>query len=90
MRKTESSDHVHCVLDPGCASRRLFEVVSGKWSPLVVMALKGGGKKRYGELRRELRGVSQKMLIQTLRQLETNGLVEREVIRSSRPKWSTR
>ena len=78
MRKTES-EHVHCVLDPGCASRRLFEAVSGKWSPLVVMALKDGGKKRYGELRRELRGVSQKMLIQTLRQLETNGLVEREV-----------
>jgi DNA-binding HxlR family transcriptional regulator len=67
------------VLDPGCASRRLFEAVSGKWSPLVVMALKGGGKRRHGELRRELGGVSQKMLIQTLRQLETNGLVEREV-----------
>jgi DNA-binding HxlR family transcriptional regulator len=57
MRKTES-DHVHCVLDPGCVSRRLFEAVSGKWSPLVVMALKDGGKKGYGELRRELRGVS--------------------------------
>lgn len=78
MGKTEAG-HVHCVLDPGCASRRLFEAVSGKWSPLVVMALKGGGKRRHGELRRELRGVSQKMLIQTLRQLETNGLVEREV-----------
>jgi DNA-binding HxlR family transcriptional regulator len=78
MRKTES-EHVHCVLDPGCASRRLFEAVSGKWSPLVVMTLKDGGKKRHGELRRELGGVSQKMLIQTLRQLETNGLVEREV-----------
>jgi DNA-binding HxlR family transcriptional regulator len=78
MRKAES-EHVHCVLDPGCASRRLFEAVSGKWSPLVVMALEDGGKKRHGELRRELRGVSQKMLIQTLRQLETNGLVEREV-----------
>ena len=46
---------------------------------MVGMALKDGGKKRYGELRREVRGVSQKMLIQTLRQLKTNGLVEREV-----------
>ena len=78
MSKTES-EHVHCVLDPGCASRRMFEAVSGRWSPLVVMALKGGGKRRHGELRRELGGVSQKMLIQTLRQLETNGLVERGV-----------
>ena len=42
------------------------------------MALKEG-KKRHGELKRELEGISQKMLIQTLRNLERNGLVEREV-----------
>jgi DNA-binding HxlR family transcriptional regulator len=40
------------VLEPACASRRLFEAISGKWSPLVVMALKDGEKKRPGELRR--------------------------------------
>ena len=44
MRKIQI-DHVHCVLDPECAPRRLFEAISGKWSPLVVMALKDGGKK---------------------------------------------
>jgi DNA-binding HxlR family transcriptional regulator len=71
-------EHVHCVPDPGCASRRLFEAVSGKWSPLVVMTLKGGTR-RHGEPRWELGGVSQKMLIQTLGQLEANGLVAREV-----------
>jgi DNA-binding HxlR family transcriptional regulator len=70
--------HSHCVLDPGCASRNVFEVVSGRWGPLVIMALKGETK-RHGELRRELEGISQKMLIQTLRNLEHNGLVEREV-----------
>jgi hypothetical protein len=42
------------------------------------MALKDETK-RHGELRRELKGISQKMLIQTLRNLEHNGLVEREV-----------
>ena len=78
MGETQAQ-HVHCVLDPACASRRLFEAISGKWSPLVVMALKDGGKKRHGMLRRELGGISQKMLIQTLRGLEHNGLVEREV-----------
>jgi DNA-binding HxlR family transcriptional regulator len=72
------AQHAHCVLDPACASRRLFEAISGKWSPLVVMALKDG-KKRHGELRRGLGGISQKMLIQTLRNLERNGLVERKV-----------
>ena len=77
MDKTREA-HSHCVLDPGCGARRIFEVVSGRWGPLVVMALKRG-KKRHGELRRELGGISQKMLIQTLRNLEHNGLVEREV-----------
>jgi DNA-binding HxlR family transcriptional regulator len=70
--------HSHCVLDPGCASREVFEVISGRWGPLAIMALKDGTK-RHGELRRELEGISQKMLIQTLRNLEHNGLVEREV-----------
>lgn len=78
MGKTQAQ-HAHCVLDPACASRRLFEAISGKWSPLVVMALKDGEKKRHGELRRGLEGISQKMLIQTLRDLERNGLVERKV-----------
>lgn len=77
MDATENA-HSHCVLDPKCGAREVFEVVSGRWGPLVVMALKGG-KRRHGELRRELEGVSQKMLIQTLRNLERNGLVEREV-----------
>jgi len=70
--------HSHCVLDPRCASRRVFEAVSGRWGPLVIMALKEDTK-RHGELRRELKGISQKMLIQTLRNLEHNGLVAREV-----------
>ena len=77
MGETQAQ-HDHCVLDPACASRRLFEAISGKWSPLVMMALKDG-KKRHGELRRGLGGISQKMLIQTLRNLERNGLVERKV-----------
>lgn len=77
MDTTEDA-HSHCVLDPGCASRKVFEAVSGRWGPLVIMALKAETK-RHGELRREIRGISQKMLIQTLRNLEHNGLVEREV-----------
>ena len=77
MDKTAEA-HSHCVLDPGCASRKVFEAVSGRWGPLVIMALKGETK-RHGELRRELKGISQKMLIQTLRNLEHNGIVKREV-----------
>lgn len=76
--ETMDSVHSHCVLDPRCGAREVFEVVSGRWGPLAIMALKDGTK-RHGELRRELEGGSQKMLIQTLRNLEHNGLVTREV-----------
>jgi DNA-binding HxlR family transcriptional regulator len=75
--KTKESAHSHCVLDPGCGAREVFEVVTGRWGPLAIMALEEG-KKRHGELGRELEGISQKLLIQTLRNLERNGLIERE------------
>ena len=53
MEITESA-HSHCVLDPRCGAREVFKAVTGRWGPLVVMALKGG-KGRHGELRRESR-----------------------------------
>jgi len=77
VNETEGA-HSHCVLDPGCASRRVFEAVSGRGGPLVIMAVKAGTK-THGVLRRELRGVSQKVLSQTLRNLGGSGLVKREV-----------
>jgi DNA-binding HxlR family transcriptional regulator len=67
------------VLSQDCASRRALELVSEKWTALVVYALVGGPK-RHADLLRMIEGVSQKMLTQTLRRMETDGLVEREVV----------
>jgi DNA-binding HxlR family transcriptional regulator len=53
-------------------------LIADKWAVLVITTL-AGGCIRYNALRRELAGVSQKMLTQTLRDLECNGLVERTV-----------
>ncbi len=55
-----------------------LELVSGKWTILVVFALKQGPR-RLSDLQRMIEGISQKMLIQTLRKLECYGLVERTV-----------
>ena len=60
----------------GCASRTALEVIANKWTHLAVCALRDGPM-RFGELRRRLEGVTQKMLTQTLRTLERNGLVTR-------------
>lgn len=64
-----------------CPSRMLLDRVSDKWVSLVLVAL-GDGTLRYSELSRRLAGVSQKMLTQTLRALERDGLVERTVTAS--------
>jgi len=61
-----------------CPARHVLSVLSDKWVGLVVSAL-GERPKRYSELRREIAGVSQKMLTQTLRTLEREGLVHRTV-----------
>jgi len=60
----------------GCASRTALEVIANKWTHLAVCALRDGPM-RFGELRRRLQGVTQKMLTQTLRTLERNGLATR-------------
>jgi DNA-binding HxlR family transcriptional regulator len=74
----EEVGHTHCVLDPRCGSRELFDLITGKWAVLLISSL-ADGPKRSNALHREVEGISQKMLVQTLRGLEANGLVERKV-----------
>ena len=62
----------------GCPSRQLLDTLSDKWVVLVLVAL-GAGPLRHAELARQIAGVSQKMLTQTLRALERDGLVTRTV-----------
>src|SRR6266478_3848385 len=66
------------VYDEGYPSRRLFDLIGNKWTPIIVYIL-GQGTKRYGELQRHLPDVSKKMLTQTLRALEEHGLLRRTV-----------
>jgi len=64
-----------------CPSRQLLDRLSDKWVTLVMVALEGGPR-RYSQLSRTIAGVSQKMLTQTLRTLERDGLVSRTVTAS--------
>ena len=67
------------VFDQNCESRQALELISDKWTALIVYALVDGPH-RHGELRRTVDGISQKMLTQTLRRMEAEGLIEREVL----------
>jgi DNA-binding HxlR family transcriptional regulator len=72
------------VLNQNCPSRRALALIADKWTVLVIYAL-FKGTKRYGELQRMIEGVSKKMLTQTLRDLEANGLIQRQVFASVPP-----
>jgi DNA-binding HxlR family transcriptional regulator len=60
-------------------------VMGGKWKPLILFHL-GHGKRRFGELRRLVAGVSEKMLIQQLRELQADGIVDRADFKEVPPK----
>ena len=66
------------VFDLSCPSRRVLDRVGNKWTLLVVECLQEGTH-RFSELRRRIGGVSQKVLTQTLRRMERDGLVTRTV-----------
>ncbi len=61
-----------------CPTRGILSRLAEKWTMLTLAALQGGPM-RFGALRRQIQGVSQKMLTQTLRSLEGDGLVTRKV-----------
>jgi DNA-binding HxlR family transcriptional regulator len=67
-----------CVLDQTSDVRQILDLIADKWTALVILAL-SRGTHRYSELHRTIGGVSQKMLTQTLRSLETSGLIDRKV-----------
>ena len=73
------------VYNEHCPTRMVLDRIADKWTVLVIGALENETK-RFGQLRREIGGVSQKMLTQTLRGLERDGLVARVVYASVPPK----
>jgi DNA-binding HxlR family transcriptional regulator len=65
------------VFPAGCPSRTLLDHVTSKWGVLILIALSEGSQ-RWSDLRRRAEGISEKMLAQTLKTLERDGLVSRD------------
>ncbi len=59
-----------------CGLDASIRLIGGKWKPLILFFL-AAGPKRYGELKRCVRGVSDKVLIQQLKEMEAHGIVAR-------------
>ena len=73
------------VLEEGCATRQALERLASKWRVLLLYALQDGPQ-RHADLRRRVAGISQKVLTDTLRGMEADGLVERRVLKQSAPR----
>lgn len=61
-----------------CPTRHLLDQIADKWSMLALIAI-DSAPRRFNALKREIEGISQKVLTQTLRRLERNGLISRSV-----------
>ena len=67
------------VKDPGpCAIHGLMEVLARPWTMHILWTLSTGGPTRFGALRRQVEGISSRVLTQRLRELEEKGIVFRE------------
>ncbi len=62
-----------------CPSRLILDRIADKWTTLIIGILAQAERRRFNELRRMVGGISQKMLTQTLRDLERDGLVKRTI-----------
>lgn len=71
---------------PGCPVEAAISLIDGKWKCLVLWHLLDEGTLRFNELRRRIPGVTQRMLTNQLRELETDGLLHREVYPQVPPK----
>lgn len=80
LRKLPPGD----VFDANCPSRSVIQMLADKWTMLVIQAL-SSGPMRFSELRRHINGVTQKMLTQSLRSLERDGLATRTVYATTPP-----
>ncbi|WP_262059109.1 winged helix-turn-helix transcriptional regulator [Streptomyces sp. STR69] len=85
QERTEEQNFPYSVFAKACPSRGTLEHVTGRWGGLTLCALHEGSL-RFNELRRRVDGVSEKMLSQTLHQLERDGLVLRDAQPTNPPR----
>ena len=83
---TQQDDLRANILTSACPSRTVMRHLTDRWTPLIVAVLSEQPVARFGELKVSIQGVSPKVLTQTLRSMERDGLVARKVTASIPPR----
>lgn len=79
MRKTEKHEPLcEDIAGRDCGLKRIIDKIGGKWKIMILCVIDKNEVVRYGELRRSIHGITNTMLANSLKELETDGLVERK------------
>ena len=76
----------YCSHPFGCSVEATLSVIGGRWKPVIIFNLLQSETLRFGELKKAIDGVTQRMLTNQLRELEADGIVHREVYPQVPPK----
>ncbi len=79
-------DKNNCDGPYGCSVGTTLAVIGGRWKPIIIFKLLQNEVLRFGELKKEIQGVTQRMLTQQLRELETDKIISRKVYAEVPPK----
>ncbi|MEM7044112.1 MAG: helix-turn-helix domain-containing protein [Pseudomonadota bacterium] len=85
-KPAEDNDDLLDKFDARYPARRVLDLIGDKWTPIVLYCLSVREVRRFNELHHQIPGLSKKMLTQTLRKLERDGLLVRTVYAQSPPK----
>jgi DNA-binding HxlR family transcriptional regulator len=86
VRYAPTSKVEHTAATAAVGVEQAFKILEGRWKLVILFHLFGGKLLRFSDLERAISGISQKMLIQQLRQMESDGIVRRIVHHQVPPK----
>src|SRR5690349_4479510 len=79
MRKSNSTNSINQqMINASCGMAYSLTIIGGRWKPAILCRLLFGPR-RYGELKKSIEGISERMLVAQLKELEKYGIVERHV-----------
>jgi len=79
LNKTKESKEYDCNKADKCPVITTLEVIGGKWKPAILWEMTRNGTMRFGQLKKAIEGITQKMLTQQLRELESDNIINRKV-----------